>query len=180
MRTPWRRQRVPSGVREATDILPGERVLATARSRESAYLVATSAALSLVTPNPSSDDDSFLLAWRIRWDQIDNARWEAPDLTMTVRGDGLAEADAPRQIRTEVDKIADLPAVVRDRVSESILVSEQIPVEGGSVRAVARRHSATGETTWRITTGTGINLNDPGVREQAEEGLAVLRSRLGV
>lgn len=180
MRTPWRKKRVPPGVREATDLQSGERILAMAASNQSAFVVATSAALSLVSANQDPDGDGFSPTWRIRWDQIDNARWEAPELTMTVSSDGSAGAESVRQVTVDIDRSADLPAVVRDRVSESILVSEQIPVSGGSVRAVARRHSETSETLWRVTTEKGISLDDPEVRQQAEEGLAVLRSRLGV
>ncbi len=180
MRIPWRRESVPPGVRAALPLVSGDRVLATANSGQSAYLVATSAALCLVTSNPESKVNPFLLTWRIRWDQIDNARWDAPDLTLIVSVAGSDETDGPRQVVVEVDKTANLPAVVRDRVNESILASEMIPVEGGSVRAVARRHSETNETIWRVTTAAGTNLDDPDVRKQAEAGLAVLRSRLGV
>jgi hypothetical protein len=179
VRTPWRRKRVPAGVREAIELIPGEQVLAVARSGQAAYLVATSSALVLVTTNTESEVDEFMPVWRVRWDQIDNARWSAPDLIMTTRVDDLDEGGL-REIRTEVETGAELPAVVHDRVNDSILASEQIPVQGGSIRAVARRHGESGETIWRVIIGKGIDMNSPEVRRQAEEGLAVLRSRLGV
>lgn len=180
MRFPWRRRRVPAGVLEAVDLRPGERVLAMAQSDHSALLVATSTALVRVAPGSDSAGETYSLDWRFRWDQIDNARWEAPDLSLKVRLGEPAVAVDPQHIRTEVDKTADLPAVVRDRVSESIIASEQIPVEGGSVLAVARRHSETTETIWRVTMGPGVDVDDPEIIKQAEQGLAALRSRWGV
>lgn len=178
MRMPWRRPSVPVGVREALHTKPEERVLTTAKSGDEDFVVATTVSLYLVVAQSSPTDGSFSIAWRIRWDQIDKARWEPPHLMMQLQSplvDGGTDS-----VEVLVDQVSDLPATVRDRVNSSIIASEEIPVLSGSARVVARRNSDTGEAVWRVIFGPGIDSQDPEVRQTVEEGLAAIRSRLGV
>lgn len=168
MRLPWRREKVPDEVRQALSLPRGEQVLSVCRSEEGAYLAATDRALYRVVP-PEVE--------RLRWDRIDRAVWEPPTLTLSVRD---ADAGPPTARAWPADLSGELPAVVRDRVTGSILVNTQVAVDGGTARVLARRNSDTGEVAWRVVFGAGVDPQDPHVQAVAQAELRDLRSRLGV
>jgi hypothetical protein len=178
MKMPWRRPSVPTGVRSVLGLRTGERVLATARSGEADFVVATTVSLCLVEARNAVGATDYSMAWRVRWDQIDKARWDPPLMNIELRS--VLDEVGTDTVQVHVDQVSQLPAVVRDRVNDSILASEEIAVSDGSVRVIARRNSDTGEAVWRVVFGPGVDSQDPEVRREAEEGLAALRSRLGV
>lgn len=156
-------------MRASVRLAPGERVLSATGSRDGAHLVASDRALYVVLPPD---------AQRLRWDLIDLATWTPPDLALHVRPD---ESTPPEQQFFAVDDLdADLPAVVRDRVENSIVVNSRVAVTGGHARVVARRHQDTGRLQWRIVFGDGVDPADPQVQAAANAELADLRARLGV
>lgn len=168
MRWGGRRQRVPDEVRAVVPLAPSERVLAAARSTEATYLVASDRALYSVT-GPA--------ATRWRWDLVDRAVWDPPMLQLDVRPD---EQSAPVRKVCPVDQRGELPAVVRDRVENSIVVNSRIEVTGGYARVLARRNTDTGRLQWRVVFGPGVDPSDQDVQAAAQAELADLRSRLGV
>ena len=164
-RWPWRRQTVPDQVKAALDLRPGERVLAACRSGETDHLVATDRALYAVTGARTT---------RWRWDLIDQARWQPPDLVVDVRSD----SESTVQRRTlPADPQGDLPAVVRDRVTNSIVVNNAVAVPGGTVRVVARRNSDDGCFEWRTVPGGSVSLADPAVAQAVDAELRSLRAQ---
>lgn len=165
MRLPWRRQALPAEVRSAVELRPGERVLSACRSGDVAHLVATDRALYVVT-------DGQAVRWR--WDLIDHARWEPPDLTVDVRPDADA---APTRHVLAADPASDVPAVVRDRVTTSIVVNSSVVVPGGTVRVVARRNSDDGGFEWRLVPTSGVALDNPSVAGPVEAELRSLRAQ---
>lgn len=167
MRLRWRRERVPDEVKQTVKLQRGEQMLSVCSSDGTGYLAASDRALYRVTP-PS--------AQRLRWDLIDRAVWEPPRLRLEVRDDQTGEVAA---LVWEADQTADLPAVVRERVTGTILVNSQVPVPGGSAQVIARRHSDTGAVQWRIVFGAGVDAQDPAVHAAADAELADLRSLLG-
>lgn len=180
MRIPWRRELVPEDVRAAVALQPGERVLAAAPGGDQAFLVASDRALYVVPAVPGPDESApgeRGPARRIRWDLIDRARWEPPLLLLELRADETAPVRAEQ---LAVDQTGDLPAVVRDRVTNSILVNSRIDVAGGHARVVARRNTDTNLLQWRIVTSPGVDPQDPLVQQAARRELDDLRSRLGV
>ncbi len=164
-----RRQKVPAEVRAAVPLARGERVLAACRSGDDgAHLVASDRALYVV---------GVAGVRRWRWDLIDRAGWQPPLLLLTAReqDDGpLHSEDLP------ADPDSAVPAVVRERVTNSILINNRVDVPGGSARLVARRDSDTGELRWRVVFGSGVTEDDPRVQQRVAAELADLRSRLGV
>lgn len=178
MKRPWGKPKVPRGVRGAVDLIGDERVYLTASSHEGSYVVASSSAIYLVVP--SEDEEVFEVEWRIRWDQIDLAKWNPPLLTMQIRASDVATGPTTEQIEVVIDQATEVPAVVRDRVDQSFVVNEEIPVGDGTARVVARTHSDTGDTSWRVIMGPGVDAQDEAARAEAAAGLEQLRSRLGV
>lgn len=168
MKPRWRRDKVPDEVKQALVLQPGERVMSVCRSDGACFLAATDRALYRVTP-PTSQ--------RLRWDLIDHAAWQPPLLVLQVR-DG--DDDTLTALTWQADQDGDLPAVVRDRVTSSILVNSRIAVPGGTARVVARRNADTGQLQWRLVFGAGVDANDPQVQQATEAELVDLRSRLGL
>lgn len=168
MRLKWRRERVPDEVKDAVQLQRGEQMLSVCASDDGAYLAASDRALYRVAA-PSVE--------RLRWDQVDRAVWEPPYLQLTAREDDTGRV---AHLVWQADQTGDLPAVVRERVTGSILVNSQVPVSGGSAQVIARRHSDTGVVGWRIVFGAGVDAQDPAVQAAADAELTDLRSRLGV
>ena len=163
-----RRERVPEEVREAASVPHGERVLASCRSGESGYLVASDCAFYVVSPPDSQ---------RIRWDLVDRAAWKPPFLTMSVYD---PDSDSVQTRALAADPDSDLPSVVRDRVTRTILVNNRIDVPGGHARVVGRRDSDGGTLWWRVVHSTGVDRDDPAVKRAVQEELGQLRSAMGV
>lgn len=167
MKLRWRRERVPDEVKQAIAMERGEQMLSVCASDGETYLAASDRALYRVDP-PEVE--------RLRWDTVDRAVWEPPHLHLRVRDDNGTVTSRVWQ----ADQTGDLPAVVRERVTGSILVNSQVEVRGGTARVLARRNSDTGAVEWRVVFGAGVDPQDPLVRSTAEAELADLRSRLGV
>ena len=167
MKLKWRRERVPDEVKQAVSLAPGEQMLSVCASDGSTYLAASDRALYRVDP-PQVE--------RLRWDTVDRAVWEPPHLHLRVRDD---DGEVTSRV-WQVDQTGDLPAVVRERVTGSILVNSKLDVPGGTAQVLARRNSDTGKVEWRVVFGRGVDPHDPSVRSAAEAELTDLRSRLGV
>lgn len=165
-----RRERVPDEVRAAVPLLPGERILSVCLSGEVGYLVASDHALYRV---------ELPAVERLRWDLIDRAAWDPPTFDIRIR-DSDGEGSGTQRRVWPADQNGDLPAVVRDRVTGSILTNAAITVPGGRARIVARRNADTGEVRWQVEFGPGVDPADPAVAQAAERELTDLRSRLGV
>lgn len=168
MRWVRRRDKVPGEVRAAVDLAQGERALAVCRSGETGFLMASDRALHIVLP-PDAE--------RIRWDLIDRAAWQPPFLTISVY-DPASDSVQTRVLTADPE--SDLPSVVRDRVTRTILINNRIDVPGGHVRVVARRSSDDGALWWRVVHGTGVDPDDPLVQQAVAVELAALRSAMGV
>ncbi|MCB0918234.1 MAG: hypothetical protein KDC39_06650 [Actinobacteria bacterium] len=162
--------RVPAAVKAAVPMAQGESVMAVAASGRTAFVVATDRALSRVEAQDSPE-----VLWRLRWDQIDNARWEPPELELDVRLE-----QGQHSVVIPVDHRSDLPSVTRERITSSIIVNEEADVGPGTARIVARRHSDDNRLVWRIIMGDGIDPTDEAARTAAEQALNDLRARLGV
>jgi hypothetical protein len=123
-----------------------ERVLAVADT-ESSVAIATQ--LGLWLPEAGS--------WRrVGWDRVVKATWTEGGLHVV---EGALEAgivtDLP-DVAVALVEPRNLPAVVRARVENSIVRSEQVQVSGGTARLVARRVPGVDGISWtaRLDTGT--------------------------
>jgi hypothetical protein len=140
---------------------PGERVIATARTRGDGWVVATERALLTVDG-------------RTPWTDVEHAQWYADEQVMQV--DPLPGFG--RTLRLTLTEPGRLPETVRERVMASIVVSRRVPLPGGSARVVARRDAGSDELTWQVVPDAGTDLDGPGVREQVEVVLARLQDEL--
>lgn len=143
----------------------GEQALAWAVTSHGDLVVATRPALHL--PDGS----------RRPWDLVVNAGWDAPLLRVTVQ-------DRPggpnRELGLDLVAPGRLPAVVRERVTWSVVAEQHVELDGErGVRIVARR-TEDGGVRWAVLFDPGLDRSDPGVREAADAALARVRASWGV
>jgi hypothetical protein len=110
---------------------------------------------------------------------VGHARW-----TATADGGGtfdvtpLAEVEPGVQARLPVvrhvlTEAGDLPAVVRRRVDETVVVSQRAPLpDGGGVLLVARRVPGQPVREWTVVFDDDAQRSDPVARETARTKLA--------
>ncbi len=173
MRLPWQREKVPAQIREALELAPGERVVAAAQTEDDGYAVASDRALHLVLPaDPVADGQMTVV--RIRWDLIDNASWSPPALMVELR----RFVDAPpERVVLELDRRSEVPAVVRDRVTASIVVNNKVDLGRSWIRVMARRNYDSEVLEWRLQHGPGIDPADPATQALIAEQLDQIRSQ---
>lgn len=167
------RSKMDSGVREALGIGERERIIAwgigDASSPETTHVVATNEALY----------DQRGSA-RYPWVDVIKGTWQEPDFKLTL--DAGSGAGAAR-VTIRVDDARDLPAAVRDRVTDTVVISEYVELgEGAGAQLVARRDPGAGleGIRWSIVFDAGLDPGDPELRTQADRALADLRSSLGI
>lgn len=158
---------MPDDVRDRVTFQPGERVLAAASTGAGGHVVASDRALYLI-----GDD-----VRRVRWDLIDHARWQPPMLRFTVWD---PDSDTVSAQAVPVDQTSDLPATVRNRVTDSFLVNLRLDVPGGSARILARRDTDSGRLVWRTLTEPRGLRHDPAVQAVLVAETAAVRSRMGI
>src|SRR5699024_9235278 len=123
---------LPAEVRSALPLRKGERALAGAPDASGRYVVASTYALHL----PADSDGSTERSWeRLGWEQVEHAEWERDDERLRVtpvvgfgeraRQRTVAMSDAPDVGQRRVDRLL---AVIRERVTASVLLDRQVPI----------------------------------------------------
>jgi hypothetical protein len=115
---------------------------------------------------------------RIPWADVIKGTWEEPDLVVDFH-----TSEGVRRIRIQVGSARDLPAAVRDRVTDSVVISEYRELgEAAGAHFVARRKPGGGldEITWSVVFDSGLDPGDPTLRSKADRILDELRTSLGI
>jgi hypothetical protein len=169
--------RPPEPVRAAVDAAgdPDERVLAWgALSRDEGWIVATSRGLRAVGSHGQEAGTGLL-----PWHEVGHAKWTAVGASGgTLAVTPLVEVEPGVQARQPVrnyrlSDAGDLPAVVRRRVDETVVVSRRSPLPGsGGVLLVARRIPGQAAREWTVVFDDDAQRSDPAAREAARVKLA--------
>ena len=110
---------------------------------------------------------------RIHWPKIAKATWEEPWLEVTTNENLL--------IKLHLDPCGDVPPVVRDRVTASVLFRETLTLaSGGTITAIGRREPDRTEVSWLIEFHGDLDPKDPLTSQVADTALRELRNTLGV
>ena len=149
-----RKEPLAADVRDALELAPRERVLAWADDGSGRAVVASESALHLQRVPPAYT--------RVGWEQIEHASYEAGVMTVTLSTD-LDSAT----LRVPVGGGPQLPVVIRDRVTASVLVDRHVALEGDAGVRIVGRRSAAGDVTWRADLDAEI-AGEPGAAEAAE------------
>lgn len=134
-----------------------------------------------------TDDDAAVVAtnlglWlpgvgRVGWHEIDKAAWRDDTLSV-MRGVDVGDPFAESQPIGSWGLVApgQVPKVVHRRVTNSVAVTEHLPLgSGGGVRIVGRRVPGQDGLSWSAHLDPGISRHDPAV--QAEVAALLDRAR---
>jgi hypothetical protein len=162
-------------VRERAGLRRGERPLAAARTSDGGWLAGTRDALVVV---PASEHD---VGVRIAWERVATADWDREGERLRVVE--VADFGAVRPAHVfGLPEPGNLLAMVRERVTASVLLQRRVVIEGRrGLTVVARRPPrGTGEVVWAYELDPGVDPDDPGVRRAAEEGLRAAMAEIGL
>lgn len=159
-----RRLETPGPVRE---LLPSdERLLAWGSTLGGAFVVASNRALYL--PDVGG-------ATRVPYETVQTASWDDPVLNVVLVG----EDGRHRLVRLE--ETGDLPAVVRERVTSTVLVTERVALSGAAgALVVARRPPESDDVLWQVVFDAGLDAGDPRLRADAADAVARVRASTGL
>lgn len=164
---------VPAEVRAELTLDKGERILAASPETgdPERWIVGTDRALHV----PAEPFD------RIPWEQIEHAEWDRDGQLLRVTRSAPFGAPMPRlELRLrDPDRLTQL---IRERVTASVVVSRQVPLERGlGVRVSARRSPSgrrTDELTWSVAFDEGLDPSDPAVLDAAQDALDSVRAQV--
>lgn len=161
----WRRPALDDDVRARLDLAPKERVLAWVDDGSGRLVIASDSALH-VQRNPP--DYSSL-----RWEQIERASYDSGVLTV-VLGPELGGSS----LRIPVGDGLDLPVVVRDRVTASVIVDRFVALDDESGVRIVGRRGASGDVLWRSDLDPTLS-GQPEMERAAQQALDDIRSEVG-
>ncbi len=162
---------VPDEVRRRLALDADERVLASAADVDGGWHVGTDRALHVAA------DDSW---HRVRWERVDRASFD--DETGRLHVVEVAQLGEPEPTHVlELVQPRRLLDLVRDRVTASVLLSRNVPVEGSrGVKVIGRRAPSGGAVEWSFWLSRGLESDDPKVRAAIDQGLADAQAELGL
>jgi hypothetical protein len=161
----WRRSPLDPAVKEQLDLRPREKILAWVDDGAGRVVVASETALHLQRTPPSYS--------RVGWEQVERASYDSGTLTVV-----LVPEQGSATLRIPVGDGRELPVVVRDRVTASILVNRFVPLRGeAGVRIVGRRQE-NGQVLWRSELDPGL-AEDAGAQKAAALALTEVRAEVG-
>ena len=115
---------------------------------------------------------------RMGWEQVLDLQVSAVTSIMTVR---RAELAAP--VRLALSSMAATQpflAAVRDRMAASTLSSRHLPMAGGTVAVLARRHPQSDRVVWHVVVPRGVDAQGEGFRHDIQTAITELRIALGL
>ena len=165
-----RRAALPDDVRTALELLPRERVLATAPLADG-RAVATTHRLHVV---PAEDEQAAL---HRSWVDVSAGRLVADDAVLSVSWvDGGPDA----RLHLADDRSMEFPRVFRQCVDSSLVHYETVQLSRGrSVRVALRRDPADGMLTQVIGTGD-VDLDDPSTAAAVDAAELRVRDAAGL
>jgi hypothetical protein len=159
----WRRS-VPADV--AALAAEHGKALAWGRTESGAILIATTAALVIGAEPPMV----------LPWERIDRAAWEPPELRLECRD----QSGTPMRQQVRLVEHGELPPVIHQRVTRSVVTSRRVELLGGVGAVLAARRNVKGAITWTVVFDAGADPSDPELQRAAREALTQFRESLGV
>jgi hypothetical protein len=148
----------------------GERLLAWADTTSGLLVGGTRDALHLPDREPP----------RLPWEEISTADWDADEREFHVVEVGTFGEPQPEHLLALEDPDR-LLALVRERVTASIVVQRHVPVRGRlGVRVLGRRApGGQGPIAWFVDYDDGLDPADPEVATVVDEALLLARGDVG-
>lgn len=147
-------------------------MLSAAAAGDGTWILGTRTHLHLVDPGGQAE------SWP--WHEVQRADWDRE--TSTLHAERVQEYGAPVVRRSlTIEEPGDLVALLRERVTATVLMSRHVPVKGKrGFRVIGRRSTDTDETSWAFEFDAGIDPADPAVRASTERALAEAQESVGL
>ena len=117
---------------------------------------------------------------RIPWERVETADWNRDEERLRVTE--VADFGHPRPVHElALSEPGPLLAMIRERVTASVLLQRRVPVQGRlGLTVLARRPPrGTGEVVWAYDLDPGLDPEDPAVRAAAEGAVRAAQDELG-
>ncbi len=177
MRSRFRREPpAPAEVVARAALARGEKPLAGASADDGTWLLATRDSLVIVAPVEAADAPV-----RLPWTQVESADWNQDEDRLRILEVG--QFGEPRRVHEHtIDQPGQLLAVLRERVTASIVLQRRVVVRGTQgLNVVARRApNSDDDLTWSYELDPGLSADDPEVRAMAERGVRAAAEELGL
>lgn len=175
MRRPTRRGGGPAAeVLTRAGLSRGEKVLAASESEAGQWLLGTHDRLVVLGP----DVEPTVLS--VRWERVQRVEWDRDDARLRVTEVGEYGEPVPRH-EFVVPEPGDLLALVRERVTASVVLQRRVAVDPRKgLLVTARRPPRGGEIAWAYELDEGLDPADPDVAATAERGLRLAQEELGL
>jgi hypothetical protein len=163
----------PADVVARAGLPGGERILAATCARDGHWLLATRRRLVMVPPDGPVET--------VGWEQVEAADWSRDEDRLRVSQVG--EFGLPRgRHELTLHDAGDLLAVVRERVTASVVLQRRVVVRGKQgLTVVARRAPNTDDPlSWSYELDPGLEPDDPVVRDMADQALRAAAEELGL
>ena len=167
---------MPRDVWERAALGRGDKVLASAATTDHTWLLGTRDALLVV----SSSVEPVESRLRIPWERVETADWDRDKDRLRVAE--VADFGQVRPVHEYgVPEPGLLLAMIRERVTASVVLQRRVEVSGGGcLRVIARRAPrGNGEVTWAYDFDVDVDPGDPAVQEAAARGLRAAQDELG-
>jgi hypothetical protein len=119
---------------------------------------------------------------RVPWEQVERAEWNADKSTLHL-WEAAPFGTPMRRTDLAVDDPGRFGQLVRERINASVLVQRHVPLAGNrGVRVVGRRSPAAAEpeVTWSLVLDDGLDPDQPGLLDRAEDALRQVRDEFGM
>src|SRR5262245_58865330 len=121
-------------------------------------------------------------ARRVPWAPAERAEWNAERWTFHL-WETAPFGTAMRRTDLVVANPGRFGQLVRERINASVLVQRHVPLAGKrGVRVVGRRSPAAAEphVTWSLVLDNGLDPDQPGLLDRAEDALRQVRDEFGM
>ncbi len=142
---------------------PGERVLATGGGPDGEVAATTHRLLLRDTS--------------VEWARVETAAWDgdAELLVVTEVPDARGQR---RRHRVALESPRRLVDVVREQVTQSVVISRHVPVDGRRGVRVTGRRTPADLITWTAAVDSGLDLRDPATKARVDAAVALVRNEV--
>ena len=119
---------------------------------------------------------------RVPWEQVERAEWNADSSTFHL-WEAAPFGTPMRRTDLVVDNPGRFGQLVRERINASVLIQRHVPLVGKhGVRVVGRRSPAAAdpEVRWSLVLDNGLDPDQPGLLDRAEDALRQVREEFGM
>ncbi|PZF82456.1 hypothetical protein C1I92_16650 [Jiangella anatolica] len=113
----------------------------------------------------------------VAWTSVETASWdgEAEVLVVTEVPDARGRRTRHRVALSSPRRLVD---VVREQVTQSVVISRHITVDGRRGVRVTGRRTPSDELAWTVQVDSGIDLADPATKARVDAAVALVRNEV--